>query len=147
MNFLIIQKNEILDTYDKILAGLTDTAALEADLQRLELEKDGILQRITDLIHENATTKMDQGEYNRRYDALEEQRVALSEKQERIKEKLADKLFRKRKLEMFMSELKSAERLVSFDEQMLIRIVEQVTVFPDKLVFVFKDGTEIPVEE
>ena len=46
-----------------------------------------------------------------------------------------------------MSELKSAEQLVSFDEQMFIRTVEQITVFPDKLVFVFKDGTEIPVEE
>lgn len=46
-----------------------------------------------------------------------------------------------------MRELKSAEQLVSFDEQMFIRTVEQITVFPDKLVFVFKDGTEIPVEE
>ena len=147
VNQLVIQKNEILATYDEILAGLTDTATLDAGLQRLELEKDGVLQRITDLIHENATTKMDQGEYNLRYDALETQRDAISDKQKRIKEKLADKLFRKRKLEAFMSELKSAEQLVSFDEQMFIRTVEQITVFSDKLVFVFKDGTEIPIEE
>ena len=147
VNQLVIQRDEILTTYDRIFAGLTDTAALEADLQRLELEKDGILQRITDLIHENATTKMDQGEYNRRYDALEAQRVAISEKQKRIKEKLSDKLFRKRKLEAFMSELKNAERLIDFDEQLFIRTVEQITVFPDKLAFVFRDGTEIPVEE
>ena len=46
----------------------------------MSMEKDGILQRITDLIHENATTKMDQGEYNCRYDALEAQRIAISEK-------------------------------------------------------------------
>ena len=147
VNQLVIQKNEILATYDEILARLTDTAALDAGLQRLEMEKDGILQRITDLIHENATTKMDQGEYNRRYDGLETQRVAISEKQKRIKEKLADKLFRKRKLEAFTCELESAEQLISFDEQMFIRTVEQITVFSDKLVFVFKDGTEIPVEE
>ena len=141
------QRSRILATYDEILAGLTDTATLDADLQRLELEKDGVLQRITDLIHENATTKMDQGEYNRRYDALEAQCVAISEKQKRIKEKLVDKLFRKRKLEAFMSELKRAEQLIDFDEQFFVRTVEQITVFPDKLVFVFKDGTEIPVEE
>ena len=113
----------------------------------MSMEKDGILQRITDLIHENATTKMDQGEYNCRYDGLETQRVAISEKQRRIKEKLTDKLFRKRKLEAFMCELKNAEQLVSFDEQLFIRTVEQITVFPDKLVFVFRDSTEIPVEE
>ena len=46
-----------------------------------------------------------------------------------------------------MSELKNAEQLVSFDEQLFIRTVEQITVFPDKLAFVFKDGTEVPVEE
>ena len=126
---------------------MTDTAVLEADLQRQGLEKDGVFQRITDLIHENATTKMDQGEYNCRYDALEAQRIAISEKQKRIKEKLSDKLFRKRKLEAFMCELKNAERLVSFDEQLFVRTVEQITVFPDKLVFVFRDGTETPVEE
>ena len=147
VNQLVIQRDKIFTTYGEILARLTDTAAMDADLHRLELDKDGILQRITDLIHENATTKMDQGEYNRRYDALEAQRVALSEKQKRIKEKLADKLFRKRKLEAFMCELKNAEQLVSFDEQLFIRTVEQITVFPDKLVFMFKDGTEIPVEE
>ena len=98
-------------------------------------------------VKKNATTKVDQGEYNLRYDALETQCDAISDKQKRIKEKLADKLFRKRKLEAFMSELKSAEQLISFDEQLFIRTVEQITVFSDKLVFVFKDGTEIPVEE
>ena len=41
-----------------------------------------------------------------------------------------------------MSELKSAEQLVSFDEQLFVRTVEQITVFPDKLVFVFRDGTK-----
>ena len=147
VNQLVIQRSEILATYDEILARLTDTAALDAGLQRLEMEKDGILQRIADLIHENATTKMDQGEYNRRYDGLETQRIAISEKQKRIKEKLSDKLFRKRKLEAFMSELESAEQLIYFDEQLFVRTVEQITVFPNKLVFVFEDGTEIPVEE
>ena len=48
---------------------------------------------------------------------------------------------------MFMSELKRAEQLIDFDEQLFIRTVERITVFPDKLVFVFKDGTEIPAEE
>ena len=46
-----------------------------------------------------------------------------------------------------MSELKSAEQLIYFDKQLFVRTVEQITVFSDKLVFVFKDDTEIPVEE
>ena len=46
-----------------------------------------------------------------------------------------------------MCELKSAEQLIYFDEQLFSRTAEQITVFPDKLVFVFRDSTEIPVEE
>ena len=48
---------------------------------------------------------------------------------------------------MFMHELKSAEQLIDFDEQLFIRTVEKITVFPGKLVFAFKNGMEIPVEE
>ena len=46
-----------------------------------------------------------------------------------------------------MSELKNAEQLIGFDEQLFVRTVEQITVFPRKIVFIFKDGTEIPIEE
>ena len=48
---------------------------------------------------------------------------------------------------MFMHELKISERPAPFDEQLFIRTVEQITGFPDKRIFVFNDGTEIPVDE
>lgn len=48
---------------------------------------------------------------------------------------------------MFMHELKFSERPAPFDEQLFIRTVEQITGFPDKRIFVFNDGTEIPVDE
>ena len=41
---------------------------------------------------------------------------------------------------MFMHELKIPERTAPFDEQLFIRTVEQITGFPDKRIFVFKDG-------
>ena len=85
--------------------------------------------------------------YNHRYDALETHCVAIAEKQKQIKKKLSDRLFEKRKLKMFMDELKSVEQLIDFDEQLFVRTVEWITVFPDNLVFAFKNGTKISVEE
>ena len=46
-----------------------------------------------------------------------------------------------------MSKLKGVERLIVFDEQLFVRKVEQSTAFPDRLIFVFMDGTETSVEE
>ena len=68
-------------------------------------------------------------------------------KAETDQRKVVGQAVRKRKLKIFMDELKSTEQLIDFDEQLFIRTVGQITVFPDKLVFVFKNGTEIPVEE
>ena len=56
---------------------------------------------------------------------------------------VCNRLFRKRKREVFLCELKSAEQLIDFNKQLFVRTVEQITVFPDKLVFVFKEDTEI----
>ena len=45
-----------------------------------------------------------------------------------------------------MRELKSAEQPAPFEEQLFVRTVEQIVMFPAKMVFVFEDGTKIPVE-
>ena len=44
-----------------------------------------------------------------------------------------------------MGRLRAAEQLAAFDEGMFLGLTETVRVCPDKLAFVFRDGTEIPV--
>ena len=46
-----------------------------------------------------------------------------------------------------MRELRSAEQPVPFEEQLFVRAVEQIAMFPAKRVFVFEDGPKIPVRE
>ena len=64
---------------------------------------------------------------------------------EKLKTKKADRLLRKNKLQAFMGRLKGSEQLAAFDEGMFLGLTETVRVYPDRLVFVFRDGTEIPV--
>lgn len=64
---------------------------------------------------------------------------------EKLKTKKADRLLRKNKLQAFMGRLRGSEQLAAFDEGMFLGLTETVRVYPDRLVFVFRDGTEIPV--
>ena len=64
---------------------------------------------------------------------------------EKLKTKKADRLLRKNKLQAFMGRLRASEQLAAFDEGMFLGLTETVRVYPDRLVFVFRDGTEIPV--
>ena len=57
----------------------------------------------------------------------------------------ADRLLRRNKLQAFMGRLRASEQLAAFDEGMFLGLTETVRVYPDRLVFVFRDGTEIPV--
>ena len=56
-----------------------------------------------------------------------------------------NRLLRRNKLRAFMGRLRAAEQLAAFDEGMFLCLTETVRVYPDRLVFMFRDGTEIPV--
>ena len=69
----------------------------------------------------------------------------LDKEIEKLKTKKADRLLRRNKLQAFMGRLRASEQLEAFDEGMFLSLTETVRVYPDKLVFVFRDVTEIPV--
>ena len=64
---------------------------------------------------------------------------------EKLKTKKADRLLRRNKLQAFMGRLRASEQPAAFDEGLFLGLTETVRVCPDGLVFVFRDGTEIPV--
>ena len=57
----------------------------------------------------------------------------------------ADRLLRRNKLQAFMGRLRASEQPAAFDEGLFLGLTETVRVCPDRLVFVFKDGTEVAV--
>ena len=44
-----------------------------------------------------------------------------------------------------MGRLRASEQPAAFDEGLFLGLTETVRVYPDRLVFVFKDGTEVAV--
>ena len=99
----------------------------------------------------NAEIAQDQAEYNRAFDALSAKCSALKEKIGALKAQLAAKVGRKQNLEAFMEKLREKGISTSFDERTFTAIIAQVIVYPGegknakKLVFRFRDGTEITI--
>ena len=145
VNRLISRREEILNAADEFSAALAETSGLEQQLDRLTAGKDVILRKLTVMVHENAVKEQDQAEYQRQYQEVEGELSRLDAEMEKMKTKKADRLLRRNKLQAFMGRLRASEQLAAFDEGMFLGLTETVRVYPDKLAFVFRDGTEIPV--
>lgn len=145
VNRLISRREEILNAAEAFSTMLADTSGLEQQLDRLTAGKDVILRKLTVMVHENTVKEQDQEEYQRQYQEVEGELSRLDAEMEKMKTKKADRLLRRNKLQAFMGRLRAAEQLAAFDEGMFLGLTETVRVCPDKLAFVFRDGTEIPV--
>ena len=145
VNRLISRREEILNTAEAFSTMLADTSGLEQQLDRLTAGKDVILRKLTVMVHENAVKEQDQEEYQRQYQEVEGELSRLDAEMEKMKTKKADRLLRRNKLRAFMGRLRASDQLAAFDEGMFLGLTETVRVCPDKLAFVFRDGTEIPV--
>ena len=152
LGMLLERRSEIFSAYETIIANLTDTAQLDRELERAQARLDEAHQEMERMARRNAEIAQDQEEYNRAFDALSAKCSALKEKIGALKAQLAAKAGRRRKLEAFMAQLREKEALAPFDERTFAAMVDHIVVYPGeakgakKLIFRFRDGTEIPVD-
>lgn len=98
-------------------------------------------------ITENSRTAQNQDEYNAHYNGLVERYEKLQKKSISLQKQKEERFAKRDLIGGFISEFsRCKEMLTEFDEQLWIAAIDKVTVFQDdKLVFAFKDGTEIEV--
>ncbi len=88
-----------------------------------------------------------QEEYQKKYDGLAGRFDRAKERLEEVSGAIMEKQAHKEKTEMFLAELERMDGMVTeFKEKLWFSLVEFVTVHSrEKVVFTFKDGTEIEV--
>jgi hypothetical protein len=64
------------------------------------------------------------------------------EKQQQLEKEKNETYIRNQKCKEFIETLKQNTILQTFDEELFNSMVEKISVFEDKLIFEFKDGTE-----
>lgn len=147
LNILCTEKDEIIAAFDLIKDKAFATADLEKEKCRLQEDLNVEAELINQCIYENAHVALDQGEYQTRYDALAERFDKTKERLEEVGNAITEKQAKREKIEMFLSELKKQDDVVTkFDDNLWYSLVDYVTVFNKEDVrFTFKDGTEIKV--
>jgi len=144
-NSMIEDREEIIQTLTDIIKDLTDTTKLDAKIQTEEIESKKAAEKIREWVSENAHRAMNQMYYEMEY----QKRADVYRKiQESIETMSNEKLLRQNKYKetvVLLNLLKENEKpITEFDEGLFHSLIDNVKVMSEKkLVFCFKDGTEI----
>ena len=118
----------------------------EMDEVRSEMEvTTGLIQK---LIDENATRKMDQNDYRKRYDGYVSRYAALESRMDSLEKERKEREFKYDIFSGFLFELGEIHELpLTFDDRLFYQLVDFATVYSDgRVVFTFRNGTEITTE-
>ena len=130
-----------------LLDILKDTSKIDKKIKRINKELQTISIEISDLINKNSTKPLSQNEFYKAYNALTQK----YEKKDNLKSKLLSKKqdieYRISKIKLYIKKLQNSDNVISeWDDMLRVLLIDKVTVFHDgKMVFLFKDGTEIEI--
>jgi site-specific DNA recombinase len=141
-NSLIKNKDEILQDYKTIIRDLTDTAVLDAESTKLQSECEVVFELLRKCVEENASSVIDQADYQRRYNSLAERYEIAKNGLARIDDKRMERIAKRQNIEGFIRVLEQSNTILSeFDEELWNATVDLVTVHSEhEITFLFKDG-------
>lgn len=103
------------------------------------------MEVVTGLIVENATQKLNQNDYRRKYEGYVNKYVALESRMDSLKKAWESREIKFDIFSRFLFELSELEELpLEFDVKRFHSLVDYATVYHDgRIVFQFRNGTEI----
>ena len=147
MNQVLANKTEIIENCLLFKETFSNTDIIEGKIENIQKQMEQLTKQIRMLIQKQSITPIKSEDYYRQYDGLVISFEKLKSKQDTLIQK-QDEMETKLKFIMdYIEFLKSQENLITeFSETLWFRAVDQVTVCTDrKMIFAFKDGSEIKV--
>ena len=136
----------LMNTCQMLLDEYLNTESLDAESAALETELEIVSELTRKLIAENATTVIQQEEYNRRYDALAQRYRDAEDRAQQLQSQKVTRRFQADVIESFMNEIRAFDDSlpVQYSDRLWLDLIDRVTVYEDgRLVLRFKNGTEI----
>ncbi len=132
------------DAFEAAKSTVFDMTALEIEAASLETEMQIISEKMQALIRENATIALDQAEYQKRFQAMSDRFEQAKAQKAETEKQIADKKSRLGEVEEYMRLLKKQDgRVQEFNPELWCGLLDFVTVSENKMVFRFRDGTEV----
>jgi site-specific DNA recombinase len=141
-NSLIENKEEIFANYGMVLDVITDDSAYLKEMG--EIDKKCL--DVQSLIAANARSIADQEDYQKRYNEYVGQYDNLMSRRYELSNAIEKCAAKRIQINGFLAELKKQNTLITeFDDVVWQTTLNVMKVFSDgKVVFVFRDGTELP---
>jgi len=141
------EKEKHMAQMEKLLSRLSDTSALERELDGTKAKHARLIEDLRSYMVENTRRIQDQGEYNRRFAEMDASCQEAEEQVNSLQKQLLEQHGRREQISRSLSILKQCEdRLEKFSPDIWNATVDMVTVSSDKtLTFLFWGGTEIAI--
>ncbi len=145
VNTVLRGRKKAIAAFEAAKNTVFDTTALEIELASLETEMLVLSEKMQALIRENATVALDQEEYQKKFQAMSDRFDHAKGKRKETENQIADKKARLGEIEEYMRLLKKQDgRVEEFNSELWCGLLDFVTV-GEKMVFTFRDGTEVEV--
>jgi DNA invertase Pin-like site-specific DNA recombinase len=146
-NTLMGGRNELLSNCRLVQEVLCDQSATEVELAELHREIEIVSELTRKAIYESARVAVSQEEFNERHTGYIERHRKATERLAELDEQRRERQNKFLLVEGFIKDIETRPLAVAeFDDKLWVATVDKVTVLADgKLIFNFKDGTEIEV--
>lgn len=140
-NELIENSEELITFIEETVLKVCDVSELDKKLCKATAETRTKLEAVNDYVKLNSRTTIAQNEYNETFNNLMEEYEISQEKEQQLEREKNEAYIRNQKCKDFIETLKQNTILQDFDEELFNSMVEKISVFEDKLIFVFKHET------
>lgn len=147
-NRLMADRESVISDCALMRRVLSDTTALDAELDNLNEEITVVSELVKTCVKENASTAQSQEEYAKKYNGLLTRYEKATARLTEVAAEKERKHDQDRELRLFIEELKKQPLVLEeWNERLWIAILDRATVFRDgRIAFKFKSGREIEVE-
>ncbi len=142
---LMDNKSEMIANAKEMVAFLTDTTAEENEIEQLNEKANEIIILVTNLVEHNSRVAIDQNEFQKKYNAYDEEHKTVTSKIKELQLKISENQARAVLLNDFIETIDSKPTtLDNFDEDIWNYLVEKAVVNKDKsITFHFRNGQKI----
>ena len=146
-NLAMVDKEQLIADSLEIKSLLTDTTAIDGDLERLASELQNLSTQVTTMVRENAKTVQDQEVYEKRYDALAKEYEKVKTAYNKVLEIRTYKKSQALKIDAFISAISTSDKILTeWSTDIWNVLVENGVVHRNgTITFKFKNGKEVTV--
>ena len=143
------KKNNVIDDLKLMKKFLGDVIELDKQIEKQKEEVLIITELVKNLIHENASTKLNQDEYVQKYDSLNKRYEQATETLENLQAEKQRKVEQDNAITLYIKTLKKNPTLLEeWDDTIWMTMVEKAIIHKNKnITFHFYNGAVIEVED